>query len=109
MNTGRRRCACERNGKGNPQVQGRGRNYAGDISTNHLGAIEREVKTPTMETFVKLLNVLGAEPNEVLKEVIPLTRMEHTSVVEGKLERLTPKKQESVLRMLDVIIEEMMK
>ena len=78
-----------------------------DISTNHLGAIERE--TPTMETFVKLLNVLGAEPNEVLKEVIPLTRMEHTSVVEGKLERLTPKKQESVLRMLDVIIEEMMK
>lgn len=44
-----------------------------DISTNHLGAIEREVKTPTMETFVKLLNVLGAEPNEVLKEVIPLT------------------------------------
>ncbi len=45
----------------------------------------------------------------VLKEVIPLTRMEHTSVVEGKLERLTPKKQESVLRMLDVIIEEMMK
>ena len=73
-----------------------------DISTNHL-------KTPTMETFVKLLNVLGAEPNEVLKEVIPLTRMEHTSVVEGKLERLTPKKQESVLRMLDVIIEEMMK
>ena len=77
-----------------------------DISTNHLGAIEREVKTPTMETFVKLLNVLGAEPNEVLKEVIPL--MEHTSVVEGKLERLTPKKQESVLRMLDVIIEEMM-
>lgn len=37
-----------------------------DISTNHLGAIEREVKTPTMETFVKLLNVLGAEPNEVL-------------------------------------------
>jgi hypothetical protein len=35
--------------------------------------------------------------------------MEHTSVVEGKLERLTPKKQESVLRMLDVIIEEMMK
>ena len=49
-----------------------------DISTNHLGAIEREVKTPTMETFVKLLNVLGAEPNEVLKEVIPLTRMEHT-------------------------------
>ncbi len=52
-----------------------------DISTNHLGAIEREVKTPTMETFVKLLNVLGAEPNEVLKEVIPLTRMEHTSVV----------------------------
>ena len=63
-----------------------------DISTNHLGAI-----------------VLGAEPNEVLKEVIPLTRMEHTSVVEGKLEGLTPKKQESVLRMLDVIIEEMMK
>lgn len=70
-------------GKAIRRYRGRGRNYAGetelvDISTNHLGAIEREVKTPTMETFVKLLNVLGAEPNEVLKEVIPLTRMEHT-------------------------------
>ena len=46
-----------------------------DISTNHLGAIEREVKTPTMETFVKLLNVLGAEPNEVLNEVIPASSL----------------------------------
>ena len=40
-----------------------------DISTNHLGAIEREVKTPTMETFVKLLNVLGrSEERRVGKE-----------------------------------------
>lgn len=39
-----------------------------NISTNHLGAIEREVKTPTMDTFVKILNVIGAEPNEALKE-----------------------------------------
>ena len=61
-----------------------------------------------LDTPVKDL-IATPETNEVLKEVIPLTRMEHTSVVEGKLERLTPKKQESVLRMLDVIIEEMMK
>ena len=119
MNTGRRRCACERNGKGQSAGTGkrqelRRRDWLNwwDISTNHLGAIEREVKTTyDGNEFVKdCLNVLGwRNRNEVLKEVIPLTRMEHTSVVEGKLERLTPKKQESVLRMLDVIIEEMMK
>lgn len=79
-----------------------------DISTNHLGAIEREVKTPTMDTFVKLLKVLGAEPNEVLKEVIPVKREKAISRLEDKLNGLTPKQEEKVFRILDVIIDEMM-
>lgn len=80
-----------------------------DISTNHLGAIEREVKTPTMDTFVKLLNVLGAEPNEVLQEVVPVPRKEHLSRLEEKVESLSPKQQEKVFHILEVVIEEILK
>ena len=61
-----------------------------NISTNHLGAIEREVKTPTMDTFVKILNAIGAEPNEALKEVVPVVWKEDISILEEKLSELTP-------------------
>lgn len=80
-----------------------------DMSTNHLGAIERDVKSPTLNNFVKLLNIIGAEPNEVLQEVVPVPRKEHLSRLEEKIENLTPKQQEKVFHILEVVIEEILK
>ena len=77
-----------------------------NISTNHLGAIEREVKTPTMDTFVKILNVIGAEPNEALKEVVPVVWKEDISMLEEKLSELTPTQRENVIHILNLIIKE---
>ena len=77
-----------------------------NISTNHLGAIEREVKTPTMDTFVKILNAIGAEPNEALKEVVPVVWKEDISILEEKLSELTPTQRENVIHILNLIINE---
>ena len=77
-----------------------------NISTNHLGAIEREVKTPTMDTFVKILNAIGAEPNEALKEVVPVVWKEDISILEEKLSELTPTQRENVIHILNPIIKE---
>ena len=77
-----------------------------NISTNHLGAIEREVKTPTMDTFVKILNAIGAEPNEALKEVVPVVWKEDISILEEKLSELTPTQRENVIHILNLIIKE---
>ena len=39
-------------------------------TSQHISAIERGVKTPTMETFVTLCNVLQVQPNLLLQDVI---------------------------------------
>ena len=36
----------------------------------HISAIERGVKTPTLETFVTLCNVLQVQPNLLLQDVL---------------------------------------
>lgn len=77
-----------------------------NISTNHLGAIEREVKTPTLDTFVKILNGIGAEPNEALKEVVPMVWKEDISILEERLSELTPTQREKVIHIMNLIIEE---
>lgn len=77
-----------------------------DISTNYMGAIERGVKTPTLPLFIKLLNSVVAEPNEILSEVIPLNTREQCSDLEERIKALPIKKRKKVLRILEVIIEE---
>lgn len=39
-------------------------------TSQHISAIERGVKTPTLETFVTLCNVLQVQPNLLLQDVI---------------------------------------
>lgn len=77
-----------------------------EISTNYLGAIEREAKTPTLPLFVRILNCLEAEPNDVLEEVVPLKIKEQGAGLEARFQALPPRKQKKVLRILEVIIEE---
>ncbi|MDO4275109.1 MAG: helix-turn-helix transcriptional regulator [Eubacteriales bacterium] len=77
-----------------------------DISTNYIGAIEREVKTPTLSLFVKILICLGAEPNDILAEVIPLKTKEQCSDLEKRIKALPIRKQKKVLRIFEVILEE---
>lgn len=77
-----------------------------DISTNYMGAIERGVKTPTLKLFIKILNCVGAEPNDILEEVIPLKTKEQCSSLEKRIKALPVYKQKKVLRILEVIIEE---
>ena len=39
-------------------------------TSQHISAIERGVKTPTLETFVTLCNVLQVQPNLLLQDVV---------------------------------------
>ena len=39
-------------------------------TSQHISAIERGVKTPTLETFVTLCNVLQVQPNLLLRDVV---------------------------------------
>ena len=44
------------------------------ISWNYLGAIEREVKTPKLETLVRIINVLEVSADDVMLDVLRVGR-----------------------------------
>lgn len=39
-------------------------------TSQHISAIERGVKTPTLETFVTMCNILQVQPNLLLQDVV---------------------------------------
>lgn len=77
-----------------------------ELSTNYLSAVEREVKSPTIDTLVKIMNAIKVTPNEVMQDVIIADTKDSMSQLEERIKRLSLKKQQKVLRILDFIIEE---
>lgn len=77
-----------------------------DLSCNYLSAIERDVKTPKLETFVHLVNVLGVSSDEVLADVLEIGFQIRCSEMEEKLKSLPSKERKKILRVIDVLIEE---
>ena len=63
-----------------------------DLSCNYLSAIERDVKTPRLDTFVRIINALNVSADEILMDVL----MKH----------LPAKEKNKILRVLEVMIEE---
>ncbi len=76
------------------------------ISWNYLGAIEREVKTPKLETLVRIINVLGMSADDVMLDVLRVGRKAQCTKLEEKLQSLPKEKQDKILRILDFLIEE---
>ena len=76
------------------------------VSWNHLGAIERGVKTPKLETLVRIINVLEVYADDVMLDVLRVGRKAQCTRIEEKLQRLPKEKQDKILRILDFLIEE---
>lgn len=76
------------------------------VSWNHLGAIERGVKTPKLETLVRTINVLEVSADDVMLDVLRVGRKAQCTRIEEKLQRLPKEKQDKILRILDFLIEE---
>ncbi len=76
------------------------------ISWNYLGAIEREVKTPKLETLVRIINVLEVSADDVMLDVLRVGRKARCTKLEEKLQSLPKEKQDKILRILDFLIEE---
>ena len=76
------------------------------ISWNYLGAIEREVKTPKLDTLVKIINALEVSADDVMLDVLCVGRKVRCTKLEEKLQSLPKEKQDKILRILDFLIEE---
>lgn len=77
-----------------------------DVSPNHLSAIERDVKTPKLETFIRIVNALHVTSDEILVDVIDKGIKIQYTQIEERLSGLPLKEQKKMMRILDTMIEE---
>jgi len=74
------------------------------LSKNYISALERHEKSPSLETFIKLANALGASADVLLEDVLVNGYKTHTSLLTDKLEDLPPKKQREIMAVVDIMI-----
>ena len=77
------------------------------ISPTYLSAIERGIKTPALDVLVRIINLLGAEPNDILEDVVPLNAKKRYSAQQERLKELPVQKQKKAMNIFDVVIEEL--
>ena len=77
-----------------------------DMSTTHISVIERGVKPPKLETFIRIANVLGVSSDYLLMDIID----NPADVVSGELSelrsKLSQKETETALAIIRVLSEE---
>lgn len=67
------------------------------LTTNYIGMVERGEKIPSLETFIKILNALGVSADMVLSEVLDTGYTVKNSMLNEKLEKLTPEDRDADL------------
>lgn len=76
------------------------------ISWNYLGAIEREVKTPKLETLVRIINALEVSADDVMLDVIQVGRKARCTKLEEQIRNLPEGSQDKLLRIIEFLIKE---
>lgn len=74
------------------------------LSTTYIGMVERGEKIPSLESFLSILNALNISADLVLYEVLNTGYEIKTSLLNEKLERLSPHDKKLVYDVIDAII-----
>lgn len=77
-----------------------------DLSCNYLSAIEREVKTPKLETLIRIINELGVSADEILQDVVDAGIRSKYTQLEERMKKLPIKEQHKILHVVDVMVED---
>ena len=75
-----------------------------DIGEMYLSEIERGVKMPSMNLFIKLITALDISADYVLRDEIPTGKEFVYDEITQKLEGLTPKQRKAAADILDAYI-----
>ena len=76
------------------------------LTTNYIVMVERGEKIPSLETFIKILNALGVSADMVLSEVLDTGYTVKNSMLNEKLEKLTPEDRDRIYEVLDTLIKQ---
>ena len=76
-----------------------------DISPTHMSVIERGVKTPKLDTFVKIANALHLSADALLQDVVTPVIDSITAELSVRIGRLPQKEQTRILNAIRALTE----
>lgn len=76
------------------------------LSTSYISAIERGVKTPTLENFIAIANVLKVSSDELLKEELEVRDDIQMTQLGAMLEHLDSSEKERILHVVEIMIKD---
>ena len=77
-----------------------------DLTTNYIGMVERGEKIPSFETFIKIVNALGVSSDMVLTDVLETGYTVKNSMLNEKLEKLTPEDRNRIYEVIDTLVKQ---
>lgn len=75
-----------------------------NLSVNYVGAVERGERLPSLETFITILNAIGASADVVLSEVLENGYEVKNSLLAEKLKSLSKEELTRVYEVLDALL-----
>lgn len=76
-----------------------------NLSATYIGMVERGEKTPSLESFLSIVNALNISADLVLSEVLSHKYEIKASVLNDKIEQLSQKDKMLILDVVETIIE----
>ena len=76
-----------------------------DVSLEYISEIERGLKTPSMQVFIKLVEVLDVSADYLLRDTVSTRNLYGDKQIGARLERLTPKQRVALMALIDTYIE----
>ena len=76
-----------------------------DISPTHMSVIERGVKTPKLDTFVRIANALGVSTDALLQDGVVPANESILAELSVRIGRLPQKDQERILNAIRALTE----
>ena len=75
-----------------------------NLSTNHLGAIERAEKNLTLVNLINIANALDVTADMLLCDEIQNGYKIKSSLISEKVEKLNPSDRDKIMQMLDIML-----
>lgn len=76
------------------------------LTPNYLSAVERGVKTPSVETLVSIINGLGVSADEIFVDVIKVGYIIQASKFADEISGLSQEDQKRIFAVVEALIKE---
>ena len=76
-----------------------------NLSVNYVGDLERGVKTPSLETFIRIVEALDVSADVLIRDSVVLASYVADDELSRKLSRLTPGQKKAATDILNAYID----